>query len=73
MACFDLSADNVSDFVKFLMSKGADPNLADLEGYTPLHILATYKSRIRQQENNGQLDSGEEYQRQLAAEKKARL
>ena len=55
------------------MSKGADPNLADLEGYTPLHILATYKSRIRQQENNGQLDSGEEYQRQLAAEKKARL
>jgi len=57
MACVDLTADNVSDFVKFLLSKGADPNLADLEGQTPLHILATYKSLVRQQKNNGVLDS----------------
>lgn len=71
MACVDLSADDVTDFVKFLLSKGANPNLADLEGQTPLHILATYKSRLRQQKNNGVID--EDYHRQVAAEKRARL
>lgn len=71
MACVDLTADDVTDFVKFLLSKGANPNLADLEGQTPLHILATYKSRLRQQKTNGVID--EDYHRQVAAEKRARL
>ena len=75
MACVDLSADEVTDFVKFLLSKGADPNLADLEGQTPLHILATYKSRVRGQNrrNNNGVMVDDEYHRQVAAEKRARL
>lgn len=47
MACVDLSQPDVVDFVKFLLDKGADPNLGTLEGLTPLHNLAFYKSTIR--------------------------
>lgn len=32
MACVDLSKWGIVDFVKYLLDKGADPNMADLEG-----------------------------------------
>lgn len=51
MALFDLSADDVVDFVKFLISKGANVNTADLKGDTPLHLLANYTSKLNQEES----------------------
>ena len=30
------------DFISFLLKKGADPNIADLEGMTSLHYIARY-------------------------------
>jgi ankyrin repeat protein len=32
-------------FISFLLKKGADPNIADLEGLTSLHYIAKYKPR----------------------------
>lgn len=37
--------DESFDFVSFLLKKGADPNIADLEGQTSLHYLAKYQPR----------------------------
>lgn len=53
MACIDLTKPDVFDFVHFLLEKGADPNLADLEGMTPLHNLAFYKSVVHINRRSG--------------------
>jgi ankyrin repeat protein len=38
-----LSLDEDSfDFIKFLLKKGANPNIVDLEGQGPLHYIAKY-------------------------------
>jgi ankyrin repeat protein len=40
MAVMNLEEPNCVDFVKFLLDKGADPNMGDVNKVTPLHILA---------------------------------
>jgi len=50
MALFDLSTDDVVDFVKFLITKGANVNTSDLTGNTPLHLLASYQSKLSHEE-----------------------
>ena len=52
MALFDLSTDDVVDFVKFLITKGANVNTSDLNGDTPLHLLASYSSKLSNEERN---------------------
>lgn len=37
--------DDTKDFVEYLLKKGADPNIADLEGMTTLHYIAKYVPR----------------------------
>ena len=44
MALVDLTDDEVVEFVKFLINKGANVNTQDLDGNTPLHLLAVYNS-----------------------------
>lgn len=39
MALLDLN-ERTAEFVKYLLEKGADPNLADIEGQTSMHYLA---------------------------------
>ena len=34
--------DDSEEFVEYLLKKGADPNIADLEGQTSLHYIAKY-------------------------------
>jgi ankyrin repeat protein len=51
MALVDLTDDEVVDFIKFLISKGANVNTADLKGLTPLHLLATYDSKLSHQDS----------------------
>jgi ankyrin repeat protein len=34
--------DESEEFIEFLLKKGADPNIADLEGETSLHYIAKY-------------------------------
>jgi ankyrin repeat protein len=46
LACIDLTKPDVFDLVRYLIEEGADPNLADLEGMTPLHYLVFYKSVV---------------------------
>jgi len=43
MNMIDLSEPSCVNFAQFLLDKGADPNIADVDGNTPLHILASYK------------------------------
>ena len=52
MALFDLSTLEVVDFVKFLILKGANVNTSDLNGDTPLHLLANYTSKLSGQERS---------------------
>jgi ankyrin repeat protein len=52
MALFDLSTLEVVDFVKFLILKGANVNTSDLNGDTPLHLLANYTSKLSSQERS---------------------
>ena len=34
--------EETEEFVSYLLKKGADPNIADLEGMTSLHYIAKY-------------------------------
>ena len=43
--------DQSNDFITYLLAKGADPNIADLEGQTSLHYIAKYVPR-RTDDNN---------------------
>jgi ankyrin repeat protein len=52
MALFDLRTDDVVDFVKFLITKGANVNTSDLNGDTPLHLLASYSSKLSHEEHH---------------------
>lgn len=45
MSIADLSEPESFDFVKFLLERGADPKMADVEGHTVLHRLACYKPK----------------------------
>ena len=38
----NLSETSCIDFTKYLLGKGADPNMADFSGNRPLHQLAGY-------------------------------
>jgi ankyrin repeat protein len=38
----DLSDPQMVDFAEYLISKGADTNVPDINGNTVLHVLATY-------------------------------
>jgi len=42
LTCIDLSDEKMVDFAEYLLSKGANPNLPDINGNTVLHALATY-------------------------------
>ena len=46
MALCDVT-DTTADFVKYLLEKGADPNIKDIDGQTSMHFLA----QIRPQKN----------------------
>jgi hypothetical protein len=43
MALMDLEGSEVLEFVQFLLEKGADPNLKDVDGQTCLHRLVGYQ------------------------------
>lgn len=43
MAMLNLEEPNCIEFAKFLLEKGADINMGDVDGTRPLHILAAYK------------------------------
>ena len=47
MNMIDLSEPSCVNFAKYLLDKGADPNIADVDGNTPLHRLAAYKVRVQ--------------------------
>lgn len=47
MAMLNLEEAGCVEFSKFLLDKGADINLGDINGVTPLHILAAYKYEPR--------------------------
>lgn len=42
LALYVLDDDSL-EFIKYLLQKGADPNIADLEGQTSLHYVAKYQ------------------------------
>ena len=43
MTMLNLDDESVKDFAKFLIEKGTNVNIADVELRTPLHILAANK------------------------------
>jgi len=47
MNMIDLTEPSCVNFAKYLLDKGADPNIADVDGNTPLHRLAAYKVRVQ--------------------------
>ncbi len=51
MLMIDLTDASCVDFAKFLLEKGANPNINDLDGNTALHMLAGYKSKITERVN----------------------
>ena len=68
MVLSDLSDPSVLDFVKYLVEKGADTALADVDGDTCLHHLACY-NKTRQRSNSHQGARG----RQVDVEKQTLL
>lgn len=46
MAMLNLEEPQVLEFAAFLIAKGADVNLGDVNKRTPLHILAAYKVNV---------------------------
>ena len=51
MIMIDLTDSQSVEFAKFLLERGANPNICDLDGNTALHILAGYKSKVRERVN----------------------
>lgn len=51
MLALMLLDDETEEFVKYLLKKGADPNIADLEGQTSLHYIAKYVPRQTDYDN----------------------
>ena len=51
MVILDIGEPNCVDFARFLLNKGADINLADVDQATPLHVLAATKYK-RQHTHN---------------------
>ena len=66
MVLSDLSDPTVFDFVKFLVEKGADPTLTDVDGDTCLHHLACYNQNRKQQR-------GQNYNNNIRIEKETLL
>ena len=54
MAMLNLEEPQVLEFAAFLIAKGADVNLGDVNKRTPLHILAAYKVNISNRIDNKQ-------------------
>lgn len=50
LSLFVLDDESV-DFVSFLLKKGADPNITDLEGQASLHYIAKYTPNGHDHEN----------------------
>jgi ankyrin repeat protein len=46
MLMTDLTDASCLNFAKFLLDKGANPNINDLDGNNVLHLLASYDSKI---------------------------
>ena len=44
LALFQIDCES-KEFIQFLLAKGANPNLPDLEGNTTLHHLAKYNAQ----------------------------
>lgn len=42
LACTDLASQGIYEFIQFLLSKGADPNIKNVQGNTVLHNLSVY-------------------------------
>lgn len=51
MIMIDLTDSQSVEFAKFLLERGANPNICDLDGNTALHLLAGYKSKVRERVN----------------------
>ena len=45
MLALGMLEDDTYEFVEYLLKKGADPNIADLEGRASLHYIAKYVPR----------------------------
>jgi ankyrin repeat protein len=59
--------DESYDFIAYLLSKGADPNIADLEGQASLHYIAKYNLRGTDEQGK---QSRIVYKRQVEIQKK---
>lgn len=59
--------DESHDFISFLLKKGADPNIADLQGLASLHYIAKYQPKNHDDNNR---PSKIVYRRQIEIQKK---